>query len=480
MKKFISIVLVLVMVMALVACGQPNTPDTTPSTQPTTTPTTQPTEPSTEPTEPAVSVMTHAEFVAAELDAPVVVETYVQAVESWWNGVCHIYAQSEDGGYYIYNLDCTEDEAAKFVPGTKIRVSGFKAEWSGEVEIIDATYEILEGSYIVTEATDVTALMGTDELINHQNELVAVKGLTVAASKDANGNDAAFLYKWDGSGSEGDDIYFNVTIGENTFTFTINAYMLDNADAYAAAQALKIGDVIDVEGFLYWYNGAQPHITNITTVASVMNHEEFIAAEMDSFVMVETYVQAVESWWNGVCHIYAQSEDGGYYIYNLDCTEDEAAKFVPGTKIRVSGFKAEWSGEVEIIDATYEILEGSYIVTEATDVTALMGTDELINHQNELVAVKGLTVAASKDANGNDAAFLYKWDGSGSEGDDIYFNVTIGENTFTFTINAYMLDNADAYAAAQALKIGDVIDVEGFLYWYNGAQPHVTNITPAA
>ena len=43
-----------------------------------------------------------------------------------------------------------------------------------------------------------------------------------------------------------------------------------------------------------------------------------------------------------------------------------------------------------------------------------------------------------------------------------------------------MLDNADAYAAAQALKIGDVIDVEGFLYWYNGAQPHVTNITPAA
>jgi hypothetical protein len=42
-----------------------------------------------------------------------------------------------------------------------------------------------------------------------------------------------------------------------------------------------------------------------------------------------------------------------------------------------------------------------------------------------------------------------------------------------------MIDNADTYAAVEALKVGDVIDVEGFLYWYNGAQPHVTNVTVA-
>ena len=26
----------------------------------------------------------------------------------------------------------------------------------------------------------------------------------------------------------------------------------------------KVGDTVDVEGFLYWYEGPQPHITSIT------------------------------------------------------------------------------------------------------------------------------------------------------------------------------------------------------------------------
>ena len=43
---------------------------------------------------------------------------------------------------------------------------------AGEVEIVDAAFEILEGSY-VAEPADLTALLGTDELIAHQNELAA-------------------------------------------------------------------------------------------------------------------------------------------------------------------------------------------------------------------------------------------------------------------------------------------------------------------
>jgi len=35
------------------------------------------------------------------------------------------------------------------------------------------------------------------------------------------------------------------------------------------------------------------------------------------------------------------------------------------------------------------------------------------------------------------------------------------------------------YQAIEALNIGDVIDVEGFLYWYNAAQPHITSVTVA-
>ena len=37
----------------------------------------------------------------------------------------------------------------------------------------------------------------------------------------------------------------------------------DGTEVYDAVEALKVGDVIDLEGFLYWYNGAQPHITSV-------------------------------------------------------------------------------------------------------------------------------------------------------------------------------------------------------------------------
>ena len=241
MKKIFALLLALTMVLTFAACGN------------------------NEPTEETLpeGIMTHDEFVAAELESAVEIYTYVQAVESWWDGKVQIYAQSKDGAYYIYDYACTEEEAAKLVPGTKIEVKGYKGEWSGEVEIMDATITILEGSYIATEALDVTALMGTDALAEKMNMKVAVKGMTVEASKDKDGNDVPFLYKWDGSGSQGDDIYFNVSVNGNTYTFTVNAYMIGNEATYKAVEALKIGDKIDVEGFLYWYNGAQPHVTAV-------------------------------------------------------------------------------------------------------------------------------------------------------------------------------------------------------------------------
>ena len=72
--------------------------------------------------------------------------------------------------------------------GTKIRVSGYKAEWSGEIEIMDGKLEeIIADDTFVAEPLDVTAMLGTDELAAHQNEKVVFTGLTVAASTDANG-----------------------------------------------------------------------------------------------------------------------------------------------------------------------------------------------------------------------------------------------------------------------------------------------------
>ena len=208
-------------------------------------------------------VMTYAEYAAAELNSEVVIEAYVQAKQSWWENQATVYAQDEDGAYFLYNMACSEDDYAKLVPGTKIKVTGYKSEWSGEVEITDATFEIEDGSYIAS-ANDVTALLGTDELIDHQNEFVSFKGMTVEAADESG---AAFLYNYDGSGSadSNSDLYFNVSLNGETYTFTVESYLCDNTtDVYKTVEGLNVGDVIDMEGFLYWYNGVNPHITSVT------------------------------------------------------------------------------------------------------------------------------------------------------------------------------------------------------------------------
>ncbi len=214
--------------------------------------------------------------------------------------------------------------------------------------------------------------------------------------------------------------------------------------------------------------------------AAVMTHDEYVAAAVDTPVTVETYVQAKQSWWEDKATVYTQAEDGAYFLYNMACSEEDYEKLTVGTKIRVSGYKSEWSGEVEIIDATFEIIDGNY-VAEPLDVTSLLGSDDLINHQNELVAFKGMTVEASQDADGNDVAFLYNDDGSGQDGSDLYFKVSLNGTAYTFTVESYLCDNTtEVYSAVKNLSIGDKIDLEGFLYWYNGVNPHITSVTPAA
>ena len=214
----------------------------------------------------AEGVMSYADYVAAAVDTEVCVETYVQAKQSWWedNGVgqATFYTQNQDGAFFIYNMPCSQEDYDKLVPGTKIKVTGYKSEWSGEVEITDATYEIEDTDTFIAEAKDVTDLLGKDELIDYQNQFVSFKGMTVEAANDAGD---AFLYKWDGSGTEGDDLYFNVSLNGNTYTFTVESYLCDkDSDVYKAVQNLKVGDVVDMEGFLYWYEGVNPHITSIS------------------------------------------------------------------------------------------------------------------------------------------------------------------------------------------------------------------------
>ena len=230
MKKFIALILALVMVMTFAACGASEKFD---------------------PAAKSEGTMTYAEYAAAELDANVVIECYVQATQSWWDNKITVYAQDPDGAYFLYELACSEEDAAKLVKGTKITVTGYKGAWAGEVEVMEGTFEIMEGTW-VAEALDVTALLGTEELINHQNKFVCFKGLTIESVE----------YK---NGEPGDDIY--VTVGYNgaSYSFCVERYLTGpETEVYATVGTLNVGDTVDIEGFLYWYEGVNTHITAVT------------------------------------------------------------------------------------------------------------------------------------------------------------------------------------------------------------------------
>ena len=197
-------------------------------------------------------VMTWEEYNAAALDAEVVVEAYVQATQSWWDNKITVYLQDKTGGYFAYELACSEEDAAKLVPGTKIRITGYKGAWAGEVEIMDGTFEFVnDGITYVAKAKDVTKYLGTDELVRYQNMFVKFKNMTVVSVE----------YK---NGEPGDDIYVKFSKDGAEYDFCVERYLTGpDTDVYKAVGNLKAGDVVDVEGFLYWYEGVNTHITAV-------------------------------------------------------------------------------------------------------------------------------------------------------------------------------------------------------------------------
>lgn len=247
-RRVLIVVMCLAMVFAMTACGKKDEGGASGGT---------------DASAKGEGVMTYAEYAAADLDTEVTIETFVQAKQSWWEDKATLYTQDADGAYFLYNMACSQEDYDKLVEGQKIKVTGYKAEWSGEVEIIDAIFEIEEGNW-VAEPMDVTDLLDKDELIDHQNKKVSFSEMTVEAKKDADGNDVAFLYGWDGSGQEGDDLYFDVSKNGVTYTFTVESYLCGkDTDVYKAVQGFNVGDTVNLEGFLYWYEGVNPHITAV-------------------------------------------------------------------------------------------------------------------------------------------------------------------------------------------------------------------------
>ena len=79
------------------------------------------------------------------------------------------------------------------------------------------------------------------------------------------------------------------------------------------------------------------------------------------------------------------------------------------------------------------------------------------------------------------APSLYGWDGSGESGNDLYLDVSVDGDTYTFTVESCLCGpGTDVYEEVKALNVGDVINPEGFVCWYTDVDSHITSVKPAA
>lgn len=224
MKKIISICLVLALAVSLAACGDAKTVG-----------------------------MSYSEYVAAAEQTEVTIDCYVQDTQSWWDEKISVYAADKNGAYFIYNMACSKEDAAKLTPGTEIIVKGYKTSWAGEVEIGDATFTFADGkNTYVAAAKDVTSYVGTDTMETYMNQLVSFTDMTVEAVS----------YK---NNEPGDDIYVTLSKNGTKVEFCLEYYLNgDDADFYNTVGNLQAGQTVDVTAYLYWYEGPDGHLTAVT------------------------------------------------------------------------------------------------------------------------------------------------------------------------------------------------------------------------
>ncbi|MCR5740941.1 MAG: hypothetical protein K6G38_00550 [Gammaproteobacteria bacterium] len=221
--------------------------------------------------------------------------------------------------------------------------------------------------------------------------------------------------------------------------------------------------------------------TTTTKDVSGVGYEEFLAAQDGATVTIESYIQAkTDKNSYGNVNLYLADSVGAFYVYRMAVTDAQYDQLVVGQRIKITGEKASWSGEVEFAEgkSTFEMLTGTY-VAPAIDLSSKFASQaELMPYQNFFVSFSGLTVEESTKSDGTTAAWLYGWDGSRDEGADIYFKVSLNGTSYSFLVESDLCNkDSDVYKAAKTLTVGATVKLEGFLYWYNGPQMHVTAIT---
>ncbi len=198
---------------------------------------------------PAYSVLTYAQYAAAEKGTAVVVEGIVSGIFSKSNGSSAngLYLQDAngDGGYYVYNL--TDDPTTTGIKvGMTVTATGEKDVYNGLYEVVKATVAISDSTIKTVTPVDFTDIYKnaadlTDAaLVGKQSLLVTLKGVEITGQDTANG-------------------YFKFKLGDKESYLRIsssnNCITKDEIDAFKALHTEKYGYTADVTGLIQLYNG---------------------------------------------------------------------------------------------------------------------------------------------------------------------------------------------------------------------------------
>ena len=209
---------------------------------------------------PKFKVNTHAEYLAAEKDTPLVVEGIVVAINSKAAGNTrnHLFLADANvtGGYYIYQIDVADPVADLGIQvGMTVRVTGPAAPYSGMQEIKGGVPEIIDSSIKTVPTVDITAdfAAGAD-LGKYVGLPVTIKGVTIGDQE---------------LGGTSDYLYFSLN-GKEAY---VRSYKTDLPTSFAnpaaskaaieAAHASHFNWSADVTGILVLYSG-NPYLIPMT------------------------------------------------------------------------------------------------------------------------------------------------------------------------------------------------------------------------
>ena len=206
--------------------------------------------------------MTYAEFKAAEVGAEVKIAGYIQYAEDWWDNKQTIYVIDKEGnGYFLYEVPVSELESAFVIVGSKVHVTGKKAEWKDQVEVVDITDLQIYGNDNYTHTpVDVTAtLTNANAKADFANQLVKIR-----ATLGNRGTEEAplpYTIEWDNSADYGNkDIYINFSTALDNFTIIGRRYFGGTGEGsiyktLSQLTANDIGQTFTITFFVYMYDG---------------------------------------------------------------------------------------------------------------------------------------------------------------------------------------------------------------------------------